>query len=65
MVSLNSLKNEIELIKKRNQRVEADKAWETSKTRIVLISVMTYLIISLYFLYMGIPRPFMNAFVPA
>lgn len=30
MTSLKKLEQEIKLIKERNKRVEADKAWETS-----------------------------------
>ena len=34
MEELEQLKNEIQQIKERNARVEADKAWETSFSRL-------------------------------
>ncbi|MFQ6009578.1 MAG: hypothetical protein ACE5J7_00450 [Candidatus Aenigmatarchaeota archaeon] len=59
------MKKEIQKIKKRNRRVEADKAWETSFTRKVLIAVFTYLAIGVYLWYINIPDPWLNAIVPA
>jgi hypothetical protein len=54
----------IEDILKRNQRVEADKAWETSLTRRACIAAMTYLIASLFMWRVGVSEPFVNALVP-
>lgn len=48
---IENLKKEIELVKERNERVEADKAWETSKTRIFFICIVTYLI-AVSFMYL-------------
>jgi len=48
----------------RNQLVEADKAWETSLSRKVLISTLTYLFTALIFWLISIPYPFANALVP-
>ena len=45
---MEELKEKIELIEKRNKRVELDKAWETSFTRRVCIAVLTYLVVVLY-----------------
>ncbi len=59
-----NLENEIEEIKKRNQRVEADKAWETSWTRRIVIVILTYVVISLFFYFALIPNPLLNAIVP-
>ena len=39
-----NLEKEIKLIKERNLRVEADKAWETSYFRIFLISAVIYVL---------------------
>ena len=61
----NSLKGEIREIRERNLRVEADKAWETSWTRKIIIFALTYLAISIYFLAVGLPEPFLNSVVPA
>lgn len=55
---------ELEKLKARNKRVEADKAWETSWTRRVLIVGMTYGVVVLFFFAAGIPNPFVNAIVP-
>lgn len=45
---MKELEKEIELIKERNKRVEADKAWETSGLRKVCIAVLTYLVVVCY-----------------
>jgi len=52
-------------IEKRNARVEADKAWETSYTRRALLALFTYLAIGIYFSAIGVPNPWLNAIVPA
>ena len=57
-------KKEISAIKERNARVEADKAWETSKARKIVIAVLTYLVIVLFFFAAGLPNPLVNALVP-
>ena len=59
------LKKEVELIKKRNLRVEGDKAWETSLSRKLIIFVLTYFVIVLFFYFAGLPKPFVNSIVPA
>jgi len=65
MTTLEQLEEEIEKIKKRNQRVEADKAWETSYTRRILLMIFTYLAIGFYLVVIKIPNPWLNAIVPA
>ncbi len=62
---IKSLKDEIEKIKARNRRVEADKAWETSKTRAVFITLSIYLLAVLLMLLTGTANPLFNASVPA
>ena len=51
------LEKEIRSIKKRNARVEKDKAWETSLTRRLCICVLTYLVVVIgiihYLSYLG------------
>jgi len=64
MASLKQLSVEIERIKERNLRVEADKAWETSVTRKLLLALLTYFVVVLFFLSAGLPRPFLNALIP-
>lgn len=65
MPSLSDLQNEIAEIKARNKRVEADKAWETSWTRKLLILALTYIVIVTFFWVAKLPNPFVNAIVPA
>ncbi len=65
MPTLEQLQIEIEEIKKRNQRVEADKAWETSWTRKIIILCLTYIVISIFFFFAKLSKPFLNAIVPS
>jgi polyferredoxin len=65
MPSLEELQQEVEAIKKRNQRVEADKAWETSWARRVLILFLTYIVIVVFLFFAELPKPFINAIIPA
>lgn len=65
MATLADLEKEIELIKQRNRRVETEKTWETSWTRRIVVVILTYLVISLFFLFAGVSQPFTNAIVPA
>ena len=58
------MNKEIESIKKRNKRVEADKAWEISKTRKSIIAVLTYLVIVIFLILINAPNPWFNAFIP-
>jgi len=64
MASLNHIENEIRALKERNKRVELDKAWETSKTRIFIISVMTYSVIALFLYVAQVAYPFLSALIP-
>lgn len=56
---------DIRRIKERNERVDGDKAWETSWMRRVSIAVMTYVIAAFYMKSAGFPDPFLGAFVPS
>lgn len=58
------LKREVIALKKRNQRVEADKAWETSVFRIASICVSTYFIAVAVFYIIGSEHYFLNAWIP-
>lgn len=62
---IENLEQKIQQIEQRNQRVEADKAWETSWTRRLLLALFTYLAISIYLWAIDLPRPWINAIVPA
>ena len=65
MASLKDLENEIKRIKQRNKKVEADKDWELSWMRKVIVAVFTYLIIVIFFYTASLPKPFLNSIVPA
>ena len=58
------MKEDIEQIKERNKRVEADKAWETSKTRKIVVALMTYIVIVIFLWSINAPNPWSNAIVP-
>ena len=58
------MEKEIKKLKKRNTRVEKDKAWETSTFRKIIIAVITYLTIVSFFIVANLPNPFVNAIVP-
>jgi len=64
MTEIEELQKEIELLKERNKRVEADKAWETSKFRVFSVLLMTYIITSIVFYFIGVNDFLLNAFIP-
>ena len=59
-----SIEERIEIIEKRNRRVEIDKAWEKSLMRRTLIAIFTYLAIALYLKFIVGIDPWINAIVP-
>ena len=59
------LEEEIKIIKERNLRVEADKAWETSYFRVFLITAIIYVIAVKAMLFVGLNNPLKNALIPA
>jgi len=61
---IDSISKRLAKIEQRNQRVEADKAWEVSWQRRILILALTYLLILLYFLIIEVEKPYLNAMVP-
>lgn len=58
------LRAEIEKIKARNRRVEADKAWETSRIRSFFIAGAIYLVTVIYMVLINSNNPLLNALVP-
>lgn len=58
------LEKRIAAIEKRNARVEADKAWETSWTRRVAIAVLTYIVVCVYLAFVIHIDPWLNTLVP-
>lgn len=65
MDKIKELEKRIEKIEKRNLRVEADKTWEVSKFRILSITIVTYLIASLFLYLIGAKNFLLSALVPA
>lgn len=63
MPNLTELYHEIEAIKARNRRVEADKAWETSYTRTTFISISSFILLYIFFRLINSEVPFLNAFI--
>ena len=59
------LEKEVELLKERNVRVEAGKAWEVSLTRRFFIAVSTYIVASIWLILIDDSFPLLKAFVPA
>ena len=64
MATIQDLENEIQKIKERNTRVEADKAWEVSWSRKVVIAGVTYVAIALFLLVTNFEKPWEGAIIP-
>jgi preprotein translocase subunit SecF len=64
MQEIQELKKELENIKQRNVRVEADKAWETSLFRKISIAITTYIIASVVMYFIGVSDFLLNALIP-
>ena len=54
----------IEGILQRNNRVEIDKAWETSRTRRTIIALITYLVAAAFMKTIGVEAFLLSALVP-
>ena len=61
---INILEKSIKNIEKRNKKVEANKSWETSNFRKILVAIITYIfmITVMYLLWMD--NVFINALIP-
>lgn len=62
---MENFEQRIQRIEARNEKVEADKAWETSVTRRALPMLFTYLAVGSYLWAIRVPKPWINAIVPA
>lgn len=60
-----NIEQEIQTIKDRNQKVEADKAWERSWARRIFIAVVTYAVAVIWLLTINDTMPWLKALVPA
>lgn len=61
---INKIQKEISLIKDRNNRVEVDKAWETSRVRAFSILFLTYICASIVMFFIGVNDYLVNALIP-
>lgn len=59
-----NIKTELDAIKARNQRVEIDKAWETSRFRVFSIALLTYAMMVLLMSVLQVEKPHLSALVP-
>ena len=60
-----NIEQELENIKKRNKRVELDKAWETSWTRRICIMILTYIVVIIYsYVIREFDNIFLSSLVP-
>lgn len=60
----NTIEQRIAAIEERNQRVEYDKAWESSWARKLSIIILTYIVVVLYLQFVVHIDPWINALVP-
>lgn len=61
---LQNLQKELAYIKARNKKVEIEKAWETSFTRMISITLITYIIAAGVMYIIGVENIFTNALIP-
>ncbi len=53
------------MLKERNLRVEAGKAWEVSFARRIFIALSSYIIAGIWLMIINDSLPWLKAFVPA
>ena len=58
------LENQVQQILDRNAKVEIDKSWETSKFRVFIICLLTWVIIAIVFKIIGITNYIASAVIP-
>ena len=61
---IENLQKELKTIQERNQRVEAEKAWETSLFRVGSIALITFLTAACVLYVVGNVNPWRNALIP-
>jgi hypothetical protein len=62
---MDTLEKRVSAIEARNAKVEADKQWETSLSRKIIILITTYLLIGAYMAIIKVDQPWLNAIVPS
>jgi len=60
---IENVEKQLSKIKSRNTKVELDKAWEGSKTRILFLLVFTYFLTLIVFWLISAPNPLFNAVI--
>jgi hypothetical protein len=58
------LESRLLAVEQRNARVEAEKAWEVSTFRRMLIAVVTYTIAAAFLVSINAEQPFLSAIIP-
>lgn len=58
------IEKEIQAIQERNRRVEADKAWETSLFRVLIITIATYVLTSAVLYLIGVENFYLASLIP-
>lgn len=64
MSEIEELKQEISKLKERNKKVDANKAWETSMSRKLLLVIITYILAALTLITIKNDSPWTNALIP-
>lgn len=64
LVCMKDIEARIEVIERRNNKVERDKAWETSATRRGSIALLTYVVVVSYLTMIDNDNPLINGLVP-
>jgi hypothetical protein len=59
-----TIEERLSIIESRNQKVESDKAWETSWTRRLSIMLLTYAVVVVYLHFVVRIEPWINGLVP-
>jgi len=62
--SIEKLEKEIEKIKKRNKKVEADKSWEISTERKISVAIITYIMVVIIMYFLNFEKIYINALIP-
>lgn len=61
---LSVCEQQFRMLEERNNRVDADKAWETSRARFFSLLLLTYVVMCLLFYALKVEGVFSNALVP-
>lgn len=62
---LSNIERELQAIKERNRKVEADKAWEMSLFRMSSLAFIIYVVAALLLYFIDVPHFLLSALVPA